>query len=142
MTGPETDLAYIEAALAEGRVTAGEPRERELQELALALKADSPQPRPAFAAELDQRVAAGFPKAKPKRRLPVPSLWIPALATACLVIVVAVVAINSTGGSSSTDSTAPSGAGLEAAQPTTTPDRGLVAGGTSAGASDRHVERS
>ena len=42
----------MDAALAEGRVTAADPAERELQELALALQADSAEPRPAFAEEL------------------------------------------------------------------------------------------
>src|SRR3954447_1780752 len=98
MTGPETDLARIEAALADGRASADDPRERELQELALALRADSPEPTPAFAAELDRRVAAGFPK--PKRgRLALPSFRIPALAATSLLIVAVVVALSSLGGS-------------------------------------------
>src|SRR4051812_40527498 len=99
MTGPETDLERIEAALAQGRASATDPRERELQELALALRADSAEPRPAFAAELDRRVAAGFPK--PRRRFSLPSFWMPALAAATVLIAVAVVAISSLGGDGS-----------------------------------------
>src|SRR3954447_18256417 len=103
MTGPETDLARIEAALADGRASAEDPRERELQELALALRADSPEPAPAFAAELDRRVAAGFPKPRSKRgRLAQPSFWIPALAAASLLIVAVVVGLSSLGGSDGT----------------------------------------
>src|SRR3954471_15252940 len=98
MTGPETDLARIEAALADGRASADDPRERELQELALALRADSPEATPAFAAELDRRVAAGFPKSK-RGRLALPSFWIPALAAASLLIVAVVVGVSSLGGS-------------------------------------------
>src|SRR3954463_16209803 len=101
MTGPETDLARIEDALADGRASAEDPRERELQELALALRADSPEPGPAFAAELDRRVAAGFPKQRSKRgRLALPSFWIPALAAASLLIVAVVVGLSSLGGHS------------------------------------------
>src|SRR4051794_19299680 len=100
MTGPETDLARIEAALADGRASAEDPHERERQELALALRADSPEPAPAFAAELDRRVAAGFPKPRSKRgRLALPSFWIPALAAASLLIVAVVVGLSSLGGS-------------------------------------------
>src|SRR3954463_16430525 len=99
MTGPETDLARIEDALADGRASAEDPRERELQELALALRADSPEPAPAFAAELDRRVAAGFPKPRSKRgRLALPSFWIPALAAASLLIVAGVGGLSSLGG--------------------------------------------
>ena len=63
MSGPEarrdTDLERIEAALSEGRATADAPRERELQELALALRADAPEPTPAFAQNLDRRMQEG-----------------------------------------------------------------------------------
>ena len=68
MTQPETDLALIDAALAEGRVTTADPAERELQELALALRADSPEPRPAFADELARAGAGGLPAHRAARR--------------------------------------------------------------------------
>jgi hypothetical protein len=148
MTGPETDLARIEAALTEGRVSAADPRERELQELALALRADSPEPSPAFAAELDRRVAAGFPKAKARRRLPVPGFWIPVFSAAAVALVVAVVAISSLGGGSGDESSSPSTAVAEqpkdAAQgllaaPAVPPNTGTAAPATAAG---RRVERS
>jgi hypothetical protein len=79
MSGPDTDLARIEEIL----------------------KADSPQPTPAFTAQMDQRVREGFPK--PKRQATsayarLRRLWIPALAAATALIVVAVVAISSLGG--------------------------------------------
>ena len=41
-------------------MTSNDADERELQELALALRADSPDPDPGFAAALHERVAAGF----------------------------------------------------------------------------------
>jgi hypothetical protein len=105
MTGPEAgrdiDLERIETALAEGRATADDPRERELQELALALRADSPEPEPRFASELDRRVSDGF--RRPRRgRLPFPGAlrrgWMPALAGAAALLLVAVAAVNVLGG--------------------------------------------
>jgi hypothetical protein len=94
----DVDLERIEAALAEGAATAPEPRERELQELALALRADSPAPRPEFAHELGTRVAAGFgkPARAPRRRLQ--RLWVPAFAAAAVLIAVAVIAFGALGG--------------------------------------------
>jgi uncharacterized protein DUF4349 len=62
----EADLALIEAALAGGEPRSREPRERELEELALLLRDDVASPRSEFAAELGQRVEAGFPR---ERRL-------------------------------------------------------------------------
>src|SRR3954447_18934352 len=132
MTGPETDLERIESALAEGRASATDPRERELQELAPALRADSAEPRPAFAAELDRRVAAGFPK--PRRRFSLPSFWMPALAAASVLIAVAVVAISSLGGGDSKMSSSEvagihKATGTDLAAPPATPS--AVAGATS-----------
>lgn len=105
MSGPDTrrdaDLERIDAALAEGAATAAEPRERELQELALALRADAPQPRPDFSHELGRRVAGGF--GNPRRvasggRARLRRLWIPAFAAAAALIVVAVIALGALGG--------------------------------------------
>jgi hypothetical protein len=94
----DIDLERIEAALAEGAATAPDPRERELQELALALRADSPQPAPEFAHDLGQRVAGGFgkPVRAPRRRLQ--RMWVPAFAAAAVLLVVVAVAISSLGG--------------------------------------------
>ncbi|MEA2412080.1 MAG: hypothetical protein QOC77_2641 [Thermoleophilaceae bacterium] len=107
MSGPDTrrdsDLERIEAALAEGAATAADPRERELQELALALRADSPQPRPEFAHELGRRVGDGFAKpaaSAPRARLR--RLWVPAFAGAAALIVVAVIALGALGGADTT----------------------------------------
>jgi Domain of unknown function (DUF4349) len=57
----ERDLRAVDAALAEGAADHDEPLVRELQELALALRADAPVADAEFAAELDERVRAGFP---------------------------------------------------------------------------------
>nr|MBA3264287.1 hypothetical protein [Thermoleophilaceae bacterium] len=58
----ERDLAAVEAALAGGAATHGDALTRELQELALELRADAPRPEPAFAEELRGRAEAGFPR--------------------------------------------------------------------------------
>jgi hypothetical protein len=55
------DLAAIETALVSGVAGDDDPQTRELQELALALRADSVSPESAFAERLDARVEAGFP---------------------------------------------------------------------------------
>ena len=45
-----------------GAADHGDPLTRELQELALALRADVPEPDRAFQQQLRRRVEAGFPK--------------------------------------------------------------------------------
>jgi hypothetical protein len=61
----ERDLRAVDAALAAGAAEHGDPQARELQELALALRADTPRPQPRFADELRTRAEAGFPR-KPR----------------------------------------------------------------------------
>ena len=87
MTSPETlELEAVDAALA-GRYVA--PEHAELAELALLLRDEKPQPAPAWAAELDRRVEAGFP-APPKQR----RVWLrnvaPAFGLAATVVLVIV----------------------------------------------------
>ena len=57
----ERDLTAIDDALRTGAAAHDDPLARELQELALALQADSPEPDPRFAEELGARAEAGFP---------------------------------------------------------------------------------
>ncbi len=59
----DRDLAAIEDALTDGVARHDDPSARELQELALALRADAPEPNPEFARELRTRVKADFPPA-------------------------------------------------------------------------------
>ena len=59
----ERDLRAVDAALEDGAATHGDPLARELQELALALRADAAEPGDEFSAALGQRVKAGFPAA-------------------------------------------------------------------------------
>lgn len=49
------DLRLVDDALQSNGVTAADSRERELQELALAVRAESPEPSPEFAARMDAR---------------------------------------------------------------------------------------
>ncbi|MEA2419194.1 MAG: hypothetical protein QOE60_1400 [Thermoleophilaceae bacterium] len=72
----ERDLAAVEAALASGAATHDEPFARELQELALQLRADAPRPAPAFADKLHRRVEAGFPR-EPRAVRRVRRQWLP-----------------------------------------------------------------
>jgi hypothetical protein len=64
----ERDLAAIDDALAAGSARDDDPALRELQELALALQADVPEPDAAFAAELGERARTGFPRVKESAR--------------------------------------------------------------------------
>jgi hypothetical protein len=57
----ERELAALDTALATGVGRDEDPRARELQELALLLRADSATPDPAFAERLGERVRTGFP---------------------------------------------------------------------------------
>jgi hypothetical protein len=113
MSRPDTrrdvDLQRIEAALAEGAATAADPRERELQELALALRAESPEPRAEFARTLERRVGDGFARPARDRRARLRRLWVPAFAAAAVLILVAVVALSSIGGDSRQVAKIPSG---------------------------------
>jgi hypothetical protein len=85
MTSPEAlELEAVDAALA-GRYVA--PEHAELAELALLLRGDRPEPTPAFAEQLDRRVAAGFP-ARPKAPL---FMWLRAnFAPAFILLLIAV----------------------------------------------------
>ena len=57
----DRDLAAIDAALESGVAGDGDARTRELQELALELRAEWPAPEPEFARRLRGRVEVGFP---------------------------------------------------------------------------------
>ena len=99
MTQPDNDLALIDAALAEERVTSSEPADRELQELALALRADSPEAA-RFADELGERVREGFPRTGPAQglrgladRLPRPRRLLPVMAAAATLLIALAVAV-------------------------------------------------
>jgi Domain of unknown function (DUF4349) len=64
----ERDLAAVEAALASGTATHEDPIARELQELALELRADAPRADDEWAEQMRARVAQAFPRAPRARR--------------------------------------------------------------------------
>ena len=129
MTTPEGTLEAMDAALAEGRVT--DPETSELQELALALRAESPRPSPDLVARMDERMAAGFPR---KQRIRLPGLpRLAALGGAAAAAVAVIVAVslgthgndNSPGGSTVSASSAvekSSAGGATAAGPSAAAD--------------------
>ncbi len=118
----ELDLEIVDRALAGHPV---DPGSGDLAELALLLRDERPEPEPGWAAELDERAAAGFPRGGGAGRRG--SSWLsgggwmaPAGALATLAIVV--VAVTSTGGNSDPMSSQLEGGPPDSmAQTTTTP---------------------
>src|SRR2546427_10229890 len=89
-------LRSVDDALASGTALAVDPAERELQELALALEADSPRPAPEFSERMDRRVAAQFRRAPGARRARLaarPRLLVLGAAAILVVGVAAIVAV-------------------------------------------------
>ena len=82
-------LTAIDDALDTGVATDNDPLTRELQELALALRADAPEPTHEFSEWLDRRVEDGFPKRGPAR----PPLWRKLLHPAPAIAVVFLIAL-------------------------------------------------
>ena len=119
------------------------------EELVLELAADPPEPDPAFAAALGERVRAGFPRPS---RIRFPKLRRPpmvALAGAASVLAALVVAISLQGGESDqavtglSDQSGGGAAGRAAPESTVAPIPPVSAdGGFVPGAEDRRIERS
>lgn len=86
-------LTAIDDALETGAADHGDPLTRELQELALALRADAPEPDPEFRHELGRRVRSGFPKPASLRQ----PLWrravTPAFATGLIAVPIVLIVI-------------------------------------------------
>jgi hypothetical protein len=103
-------LAAIDDALETGAADHHDALTRELQELALALRADAPEPDPGFQGRLRDRVESGFPKPKSSRR----PLWrrmaTPAFATGLVVLPLVVIAVVA-GGSGQSDEDGGGGGG-------------------------------
>jgi Domain of unknown function (DUF4349) len=105
-------LTAIDDALDTGVAADDDPLTRELQELALVLRDDAPEPTPEFRERLDSRVESGFKKPRGSRRAWWQPLLQPAAAlglTAAAVLVVALAA-GGLSGSNSDDSGGVSGA--------------------------------
>jgi Domain of unknown function (DUF4349) len=98
-------LTAIDDALDTGVAGDEDPLTRELQELALTLRADAPQPTAEFRERMDRRVDAGFPKqmskARPdwQRRLLQPAVAVGMTGAAVLVIAVAAGGLSGSRGS-------------------------------------------
>ena len=82
-------LTAIDDALDTGVAAHEDPLTRELQELALALQADSPEPTAEFRERMDRRAQEGFPKRQPSRR----PLWLKVLHPAPAIAVVILIAL-------------------------------------------------
>ena len=86
-------LAAIDEALDTGTADHSDPLTRELQELALALQADAPEPDAEFRHELGRKVRSGFPKPASLRR----PLWrralTPAFATGLVALPIVLIVI-------------------------------------------------
>jgi hypothetical protein len=79
-------LAAIDDALETGAADHLDPLTRELQELALALRADVPEPDPAFEKQLRRRLQSGFPPMASARRPLWRRLTTPAFATGLVAV--------------------------------------------------------
>lgn len=128
-------LDAVDAALASGRTAHDAPEARELQELALALAADTPSPRPEFAEDLRGRVEQGFPRPARKRRRPrlgaLAHDFAPLLGVAATILVIAGVTLVAGRGSSGGDNASSSGGA----------DSASSGGGAGAGAVDARPQQ-
>jgi Domain of unknown function (DUF4349) len=107
-------LTAIDNALETGVATDHDPATRELQELALTLQADAPEPTPVFREWMDKRVAAGFPTlphAARRRTAWWRKLLQPAAALGMTAAAVLVIAVAAGGLSGSSDDDAGDGGG-------------------------------
>src|SRR5215210_7496053 len=86
-------LTAIDDALETGVVDHGDPLTRELQELALALRADAPQPTDEFRHELGRRVRSGFPKTPTLKQPRWRRALTPAFATGLVALPIVLIAI-------------------------------------------------
>jgi hypothetical protein len=148
-------LTAIDDALETGLAAHPDPELRELQELGLLLRADSPEPTREYCEFLDERVEKGFPK--PKRPRPLQPWWSrlggPALATSLIVLPLVLIAVLAGGSGTSDDEGGGSGGGSVAASGGGGADRVLdesapgialppAGRGFAPGRSDRKIERS
>jgi hypothetical protein len=158
-------LTAIDDALDTGVATDDDPLTRELQELALALRADAPEPTDEFSGWLGKRVEEGFPKRKPSGR----PLWLKVLHPAPAIAVVVLIALplalmwspsrsgdHDDGGGGGAEATGADGGSVaREAQPEPAPAADQAAGGAGSavalppadpgfapGRSDRKIERS
>src|SRR5438105_765087 len=87
-------LVAVDDALARGRPDAANPELRELQEIALAVRADAPAPDAAFVSGLDERVARRFERPARRRRRFVPPRAILAVVAGVVALVAVIGAVS------------------------------------------------
>src|SRR5215207_11232665 len=87
------EFVAIDDALEKGVADHHDPLTRELQELALALRADAPEAEPGFHRQLRGRVERGFPKPTASRRPQWPRISTPAFATGLVVLPLVLIAV-------------------------------------------------
>jgi hypothetical protein len=104
-------LVAIDEALETGAADHHDPLTRELQELALALRADAPQPDPDFQRRLRGRVESGFRRPASSRRPLWRRMTTPAFATALVVLPLVLIAVVAGGSGQSDDNSAGGGGG-------------------------------
>jgi hypothetical protein len=104
-------LAAIDDALETGAADHGDPLTRELQELALALRADAPQPTPVYREWLGKQVEAGFPKKRKAKGAWRQRLLHPAVATGVVVLPIVLIVIAASGPGQSGDESGGDGGG-------------------------------
>src|SRR5919107_1560820 len=104
-------LVAIDDALETGTADHSDPLTRELQELALMLRADAPEPTAEFRHELGRRLRSGFPKPVPEQR----PLWkravTPAFATGLVALPIVLLVILAGGGSGDSEQASSGGGG-------------------------------
>ena len=125
-------LTAIDDALDTGVAADDDPLTRELQELALVLRDDAPEPTPEFRERLDWQVESGFKKPRGSRRAWWQPLLQPAAALGLTAAAVLVVALAAGGLSGSNNDDGGGGSGAQGAL--ATDDSG--GGGRGAGESD------
>jgi hypothetical protein len=103
-------LTAIDDALETGVAADDDPLTRELQELALMLRDDAPEPTPVYSEWLGKQVEAGFPKQRSTKPPAWRKLLSPALATGVIVVPLVAIVILA-GGDSDLDSAGGGGGG-------------------------------
>src|SRR5215208_4738576 len=125
------EFVAIDDALEKGVADHHDPLTRELQELALALRADAPEAEPGFQRQLRGRVERGFPKPTASRRPQWPRLSTRAFATGLVVLPLVLIAVVA-GVSGPSDENSDGGGGASVALESDGDGRGAAGNGAGA----------
>jgi hypothetical protein len=135
-------LTAIDEALDTGTASEDDPLTCELQELALMLRADAPEPTGDFRQRLDRRVERGFPKRAGSK----PPWWRgymdPAAAVLTVLVVVAGIALLAQRPAGGMDDSGGASGGSMAVEGSPGGGRASDSTGFAPGRSDRRIERS